>query len=549
LAYELTYICYCEESKKRFRLWLAERHGDVETLNAKWSTQYECIDDIEPPPTEGHGPAHNVNRAAWYDWADWNMRRFTDHLKWTRDDIRQYHPTIPITGGASRAMFSPGIGCTGIDEELIADEVADVILQEGRYVIQLDLMNALTEYSKPMVDPEQGGDCSKWFINYLHGKSSIAMFWWSRQPSRQFPWFSTDFSPLHGNASIPKLYEHFSTALDIRRLNEEITAFWDIPRETAILYSRTSMIQIDPATQLANSTPYLDALNESYEAARCLDAGITFVTERQLLAGKGAKFKLIILPAVRCLPENVFSALDEYVRQGGTVVVTPESLIADEYNRPRNYLAEWGVTVQETFTPIVEGFGEAQQQYDQTMARSVHYGAGKTVEAVGQGDIVHGLMIKTSGSFQYVEITSGEIAAEKDGMPVLVNIPRGKGQIWYLSGAPERACFSLLLDRIYKRVGIERHVKVTDLDGNRVLGLEARLVRRENDDLVYISNEGPDPAEFRITTNRPVDRIRELRSMEYYDKPEGVLQPDECLLFTLQENPRKRIERWKETIG
>ena len=544
LAYELTYICFCDESKRRFRLWLAERHGNIETLNEKWNTNYSNFNEIEPPATEGQGAAPDVNRAAWFDWADWNMRRFTDHLKWAKEDIRQYHPTIPITGGASRAMFNPNIGTTGIDEELIAHEVSDVILQEGKHVIQLDFMNALTEYTKPLVDPEQGGDCSKWFINYLHGKSSIAMFWWSRQPSRQFPWFTAEFCPLHDNTSIPKLYEHFSTALDIRRLNEEITAFWDIPREIAILYSRTTMMQADPGLTKADKTPHLEALNETYEAARYLDAGITFVTERQLLAGKGGKFKLVVLPAVKFLPDNVFTALDEYVNAGGTVVLTPESLMADEYNRPQNYLSAWGITVKETFVPVIEGFGEAKQQYDQTMAQSVSYGKGKTTESVGRVGIADGLAIKTSGLFQYVECTGGEIAAEQDGAPTLIRISKGKGHIWYFAGTPEYTTLFSLLDRIYESIGIKRHVKVTDTNGNRVPGLEARLVRRRNDDLVYIANEGTQPAEFYITTDRPIDRVRELRSMEYYDKPTGILQPDECVLFALQENPKLRIERW-----
>ena len=546
LAYELRYICYCQESQRRFRTWLKEKHGDIATVNEKWGTDYKNFDEIVPPPTEGHTAAPDINRAAWFDWAVWNMRRFTDHMIWSRDDIRQYHPTIPICSGASSAMISPNIGVSGIDEELIIHELNDVVLQEGKNLMELDLLHALAEYSKPMVDPEHGGGCDRWFINYLHGKSTLSMFCWYRQPCKNYP-SSTLFSPIHGNATIPYVLEHFTTGLDIRRLSDEITAFWDIPREVAIMYSKTSMIQVDPKVMGADTTPYLRAMSATYEAARCLDTGITFVTEKQLLAGKGSKYKVVLVPGVANLPQDVFAALDEYVKSGGTVVVTPESLVADEYNRPMDYLSHWGITVNETFVPQVQGFGEAVQQYDQTMRRSVHFTGGANLAVTGSG-IMEGIEVATDGLFQKVTCNGGDVIAElPEGNPLLVRIARGKGQIWYVAGAPQPASYFNMLDRIYDNAGIERHLKVTDANGNRIHGLEARLVRRRNDDLVYISNETKSVKSFRIETNRPIDGICELRSMEIYDKPEGVLKPLQCMLFKFSESPHLRIARWKET--
>jgi len=545
LAYELRYICYCEESQTRFRAWLKEKHGDIATVNEKWGTAYQNFDEIIPPPTDGHAAALDINRAVWFDWASWNMRRFTDHMVWARDDIRQYHPTIPICSGASSAMISPNIGVSGIDEELIIHELNDVVLQEGKNLMELDLLHALAEYSKPMVDPEHGGGCDRWFINYLHGKSTLSMFAWYRQPCKNYP-SSTLFSPIHGNATIPYVLEHFTTALDIRRLSDEITAFWDIPREVAIMYSKTSMIQVDPKVMGADTTPYLQAMAATHEAGRCLDTGITFMTEKQLLAGKGSKFKVVLVPGVANLPEDVFAALDKYVNDGGTVVVTPESLIADEYNRPVDYLCRWGITVDETFIPEVEGFGEAVQQYDQTMRRTVHYGGGKTYTVTG-GGIMDGVEVATDGLFQKVSHTGWEVVAGlPDGIPLLMRSMRGKGQVWYIAGSPQPASYYQMLDRIYENAGIERHLKVTDADGNRIHGLEARLVRRKNNDLVYISNETDREQSFRIETDRPIDSICEMRSMEVYDKPEGVLKPLQCMLFMFRESPHKRIKRWKE---
>lgn len=538
LAYELSYLCYCDESLRRFRLWLRERHHTIEALNEKWGTAYQGFDEATPPPTEGHGPVPDANRAAWFDWADWNMRRFTDHLKWSYQSARRLHPTMPICAGGSHSMISANVSTSGIDEELIIDEIDDVVLHEGRDLMGLDLLGALSEYKKPLVDPEQGGSCEGWLLNYLHGKSTISMFWWPKQPSRQFP-KSTLYSPVHGTMPIAKVLEHLTTALDVRRLSEEITAFWEVPRQAAILYSRTSMIQVEPAVMAGGETPYLSSLRASYDAARCLDAGVTFVSERQLLKGKGGEYKLLILPAVEHLPSDVFDALDVYVRGGGTVVVTPESLTSDEYNRPADYLSRWGVSIRESIVPGIAGYGEAHRRYDQNIERSVQFEQGVVQTATRFMDTLVPCALTTSGLLQRVD-TEGEIAAaDEHGAPVLLHIERGAGHVWYLTGTPDSASMHALLDQLFEKAGIQRHIRVTDALGNRVAGLEARLVRRQYDDLVYLANGSGQATTFRFETDRPYQGIRELRSMRFFASAEGVLENDQVLLFSLRIDPTK----------
>jgi len=336
------------------------------------------------------------------------------------------------------------------------------------------------------------------------------------------------FSPAHGDMPIEKVLEHLTTALDVRRLNTEITAFWDMPKEVAILYSRTTMIQADPAIMTAQTTPYLKALRDSYEAARCLDTGITFISEKQIMAGLAGKYKLIILPATRNLPEVVFSALDTYVRQGGHVVVIPEALLADEYNRPQDYLGRWGITIGDTFVPEIESMGAAKQRYDQNLERAVDFGAGRAVSAQVAMGVMEGLTIETHGLFQ--EVGLGDSA----GGDVLLDIPLGQGQIWYLAGTPDRGSLSGLFDRAIDHAGIVRCFRVTDKAGNRVAGLEARMVQREDDVLIYVSNEGGGELEFFIQTEKPYCTVRELRAMECYEEACGVIGADQVLLFSLR---------------
>ncbi|WP_165822352.1 beta-galactosidase [Paenibacillus montanisoli] len=545
LGYELSYMCYCEDSLRRFREWLSNRHGNIGALNDKWGTEYKDFNEAEPPRTVVFGPEPDANRAAWFDWADWNTRRFTDHLHWSRDSVRKLHPVIPICAGGTHSMISPLNSTTGIDEEMIINEVDDVILHEGNDILSIDLLHALSEKPKPIVDPEHGGRCSRWLLNYFHGKSTLSMFWWPKQPSRQFP-NSTLNAPMHGNMDIEFVAEHLRTALDVRRLNEEIAAFWDIPKETAILYSKTNMLQVPPELMNAKSTPFLTALREAYDAARCLDAGITFISEKQLLAGKTDRFKSIILPAVKHLPEAVFEALDRFVRSGGHILVLPESLVRDEYNRPADYLKRWGISVSKVELPEIKGFGEFVQRYDQNLERNVQYGTARKITAAKFHPTMTPWSFRMSGVFQELSISGGEAIAEgPSSEPMLVRVPIGSGVVWYAAGMPEKDSLAELVDRFFTESGIDRPLKVTDEDGRRVSGLEARLVRRRHDDLVYLVNESGRTVDYRIQTDRAIHEIRELRSLKYYKEAAGQIKDGQTLLFSLREDPSVRFQKKK----
>lgn len=549
LAYELMYICYCDESIRRFREWLKKKHGTLQDLNRAWGTEHRSFKAVEPPSAASRGPAADCNRAAWYDWADWNTRRFTDHLKWCKRTIRELDKRIPTCAGGTSSMFSPGNSTTGIDEELIINELDDVILHEGGDVMGIDLFHSLSDKPKPLVDPEHGGDSSRWLLNYLHGKSTIAKFWWPKQPSRCLP-RNTMGSPQHGMVPLGEVAEELRIALDVRRLNREIVAFWDLPKEVAILYSKTNILQVPPGLITARTTPYLQTLRLAYDTARFLDAAPTFLSDRLVAEGRAGGMKAVILPGTRHLKADVFRALDRYVKAGGVVVALPELPAADEYCRPAKYLAGWGVTIRRSHVPQMAGLGELEQGYDQSLDRSVEFGPGKEVdvdeldaEFFGGGPTP----VRTSGIFQELDVKGARVLASSssDG-PVILMKKVGKGRVYLLAGTPEQAVLARFLDVLYEQIGVMRHLRLSGPDGRRVLGLEARLVRRRHDDLVYVVNTTAEEARFRIETDRPWHRVRELRSLRYWTEPAGVIPASQTFLFSLLEDPRTRVQSGRD---
>ena len=109
------------------------------------------------------------------------------------------------------------------------------------------------------------------------------------------------------------------------------------------------------------------------------------------------------------------------------------------------------------------------------------------------------------------------------------------------AGTPEPESLARFLDALYERIDVTRHLRLSGPDGRRVLGLEARLIRRRDDDLVYVANTASKEYRFRVETDRPWHRVRELRSLKYWTEPAGVIPPKQTLLFSLQEDPVARV--------
>lgn len=546
LAYELTYICWCDESIRRFRAWLKERHGTVAKLNECWGTKLGSFDEATPPPAPSAGGATGaatINRAAWFDWADWNTRRFTDHLLWSKASARKHHATIPICAGGTHSVLSPGNGTSGIDEELIINEVDDVILHEGDEVLTLDLLKALAEKPKPMVDPEHGGKANRQLLMFLHGKSSVAKFWWPRQPSRQFPTSTLHTSPPHGLDSIELVFDYMKVALDVRRLNAEITAFWDQPQQIAIVFSKTNMLQVTPALMGTHATPFTRSLRAAYQCARSLDVPITFLSEKQIAAGKASNYKLVVMAGLRHLPAKIFAGLDAYVRAGGTVLITPEALMADEYNRPADYLSRWGIQVTGSEVPSIEGLGELEQGYDQNLARGVKFGKGREFTARRVDPSLKTPSFKTAGIFMTIESKGDVLAAGPGDEPLLIRLGVGKGQVWFSAGEPDQATLHALLDHLVDQTKADRPLKVSGPDGRRVLGLECRLARRTHDDLVYLANETDHDIAYSVETDRPISGVRELLSLKFQTKPTGIVPAKRTIMLSLAEDPVARVMR------
>ncbi|HUU26934.1 MAG TPA: beta-galactosidase [archaeon] len=515
MAYELMYICYCEKSQEMFRGWLENKYGSVMKLNEVWGTGYRTFAETTAPATYNAAPLPDINRAAWYDWAIFNNSRFTDYLKWNKAQIRKLDPNIPLCAGGTSSMLSSANSTTGIDEELIINEVDDVILNEsGSSQIFSDLLLSLSEEKKAMVEPEMGGGVHGILLHFLHGKSAIAKWWWARTISRENHSMDESSIPHSWDISLAEVAEVLRLGLDVRRLNREIAEFTRPEPEVAILYSKSSIVQVPPRLHRAGRAPYLSAVYSAWEGSRFLGCRVGFVSEKQILDGKLSRIKLLLVPAVKYTTPEVADAVLGYIDKGGVAVMLPESFLFDQYARENDRLVDLGLKIKDVTLPQVLGQGELEQNYDQSLSQSIVYGeVNRKISTEGK-DIFTGRqpVLHSAGLIQTVEAGDNEVLARfEDGGAAVVLVRKGPGRIYYLAAPLAAEDYHGLLEPLAEDLGLNRPVLGMDNGGRLVSGAEVRSVERERDYLVYASNLGPEPVEFDLKGQGPLGAVEDLR--------------------------------------
>ena len=431
--------------------------------------------------------------------------------------MRKFDPDIPICAGGTSSMLSSSNSVSGIDEEQIINEVDDVILNEsGSSTIFSDLLLSLSEEKKVMVEPEMGGGVHGILLQFLHGKSDISKWWWASAPSREYLRMNQSSLPHSKTISLSDINEVLRIGLDVRRLSSEIAAFTQLEPEVAILYSKTNIVQVPPHQVQAGHTPYIDAVNSVWEGSRFLGCRIGFVSEKQILAGKLAKFKLLLVPAAKYIRPEVVTAILKYIEEGGTAVIIPESFIFDQYARENNLISELGITITDVTLPPVIGEGEKVQNYDQSFSQSILYGdVQKKITTLNQD-----MTLFSDGLVQSIDPGPHQVLASfDDGKAAIVLAQIGNGAFYYLAAPLKTEDYHTLLAPLAQKLGLKRPVTGIDQEGKLVTGVEVRAVEREADYLVYASNLTPEPVEFDLKGSGETGVITDLRSL--HEVPDG----------------------------
>jgi len=485
LGYEYTYVCYCDFTRRMWEGWLRQKYSNIGAANRIWGTSFEDFTKVPMPRQENAAG----NRALWFDWSSFNLYRFMEQIRWTRDQIRRWEPGKPLTVGSPYFAFSPAFW-TGVDEEELADSgITGVVLEEN-----YDLDTLMPEYlhtlagRKPVMDFEYHGVIHQILPSFLHGDAAISMWWWNDQkrwtPNEPINEWASSF-PQSYTIPLQDIAKAMRDALDIRRLGREIAALGSAPRPVALLYSKTSMLQQLPVQSRAmDSFPYLSELRRTYNASQSAGLYVGLTTEKKILAGDLQQRKVLVLPAAEFVPERAVATILKWVEGGGTLIACPDSLLADEYSRPTGILGSLGLRLTRREPPRLKRGELLVTEYNLPDLPRM-----PLKRADRKPFTTDGVPLAAAGARQILECQASDVIARfEDGSPAIIQLRRAKGTIYWLAAPLDPQSWGRFLSQAAADAGLKAELRVVRDTGGTAPELEYRVVASVGGRLAYLYN-------------------------------------------------------------
>ena len=508
MGYEYTYVCYCDFTRQMWFDWLRHKYPSIVEANRVWQADYQDFTQVPMPR-----PESATNRALWFDWASFNLYRFLEQIRWTRDQIRRTEPSKPLTVGSPYFALSPSFW-TALDEEELADsDITGVVLEENYHLdsLQPEYLHALAG-AKPVVDFEHHGVVHQILPSFLHGDAAISMWWWNDQkhwtPNEPINEWASSF-PQSYTIPLQDVAKAMRDALDLRRLGPEIAALGSAPRPIVLLYSKTSMLQHPPEESGdADVFPYLFCLRHLYNASQSVGAYVGLTTEKKILAGDLKNRKVLVLPAAEFVPERVTAEILSWVEQGGTLVVSPDSLLADEYARPTGVLQTLGLRLLRREPPKLKRGETIVTEYNLADLSRIPF-------VLAQSDVSgsRALRLQAAGGRQIIECAPDLVAAKlSDGSPALIHIRKGAGSIYWLAAPLLPESWGRFLGLVSSRAGVKVNLRVRGAQGELLPQLEFRVTEFSGGHLAYFYNNSDQALRFRFQASFPYSRVIDRRT-------------------------------------
>jgi hypothetical protein len=508
LGYEYTYVCYCDFTKRLWENWLRRKYTDIGAANRIWGTSFEDFAGVSMPRQENAA----ANRALWFDWASFNLYRFMEQIRWTRDQIRRWEPTKPLTVGSPYFAFSPAFW-TGVDEEELADSGITGVVLEENYVLDTlmpEYLHALA-VGKPVMDFEYHGVIHQILPGFLHGDAAISMWWWNDQkhwtPNEPINEWASSF-PQSYTIPLQDTAKAMRDALDLRRLGREIAALGSAPRPVVLLYSKTSMLQQLPLQSRAmDSFPYLSELRRIYNASQSAGLYVGVTTEKKILAGDLQQRKVLVLPAAEFVPERVVAAILKWVAGGGTLIACPDSILADEYARPTVTLRSLGLSLTRRESPRLKRGEMLVTEYNLPDLPRM-----PLIQSGGKPFTVDGAPLAAAGGRQILECGASDVISRfEDGSPAIVRLRREKGTIYWLASPLEPESWGRFLSHAGAESGLKPELRVVRDSGGAVPELEYRTVALGGVRLAYFYNNSDRQLRLALQPAFPFTRVVDRR--------------------------------------
>lgn len=468
--------CYCDESAADFRKWLRQRYPSVDELNAAWGTAFwghgfTDFDEVLPP----RGYRHSANPAHFLDFARFSSDALLRHFLAEAEVVRR-DSAVPVTtnfmvnaGGhvVNYQQWAPHVDVVANDHYTIVDDPD----RAHELAYSADRMRGLTRDRAPWLLMEHSTGAPSWqernrakapgeilrnsLAHVARGSDGAMFFQWraSLSGAEQFH-----------SAMLPHAGTETRVWREITALGDALTRLAPIagspvePARVALLADEESAWAYEQGLKPHRALRYAREPRLWHGAFWNRQVLVDVLPAHAPLDG----YSLVIVPSLLIVDAAQAARIADFVRDGGTVLVTYLSGIVDENNRviPGGYPGAFrdllGVHTEE-FRPLQRGervrLDDGTEVSDWTEDTSL------------------------DGADAIVRFVDGNSA----GRPALTEHRVGSGSAWYVAAAVSEETAGRLADRLIAELGLDRAVAAPP-------GIEAVRRRTPTGDALFLIN-------------------------------------------------------------
>lgn len=350
ISNEFSQPCFCPACEDAFRAWLRRRYGSLDELNRRWSTAfwshtYSAWEQIEAPGADGEMSCE----ALWINWKRFASDQFASFIRNEAGPLRKHSPRIPITTNLMGThepidywRLAAELDFVSMDAYPAFDARTEMVDAGIEHSFVYDLMRSFKR-DRPWILMETTPSSANWMPfmklkrpgvhrlaalqSIAHGSDAVLYFQWRQGLGGREKFHGAVLD--HTGSTETRV---FAETADVGQVLERIDFLQgSVPvSDVAVIYDWEVRWAIGASCGPARDhKDYLPTCLAHYRPLweRGISADVIQSTE------DFTPYRLLIAPMLYLLRPGVAERLEIFVREGGILVGTYWSGMADEDDR------------------------------------------------------------------------------------------------------------------------------------------------------------------------------------------------------------------------
>jgi beta-galactosidase len=450
--------CFCDVSVAAFRQWLLKRYGTLENLNkawgtAFWSQQYYDWQEIQAPKRT---PAF-INPSQKLDWERFCSDSWLACFEDQKTVLRAITPNLPLTTNFMNFHRPLDYWKFASSEDLVSNDSypntsqPDWMIEAG---MGSDLMRSLG-CGRPWLLMEQAPTHVNWrqrnttkrpgimrlgsFQAMAHGADGIMFFQWRASVAGAEKFHSAMLPHVGTDSRVWR--EIVALGAELKKLDDVLGSH--VQTETAILFDWENWWALEREAKLSGDLRLMHQVKAIYTELFHHNITVDFIHPESDLS----HYRLVIAPNLYLVNVRSVKNIEQYVKQGGTLLMTFFSGIVDDNDhvRPGHIPAP--------FCDLLGLWIEEFVAYAETQRNVIEIVNGQSYPCELWSDIIRPAGAEVLGHYQEDYFA---------GSPAITRHQFGKGTSYYLGTSLAHEGLAWLLGQICADAGVQPILNVPD---------------------------------------------------------------------------------------